>query len=506
MRKASLRRWLTPSLLDCVLLSLLLWQFAVGGRWATLLADGDTGWHIRTGEYVLQERRWPEGDLFSFSKPGQTWYAWEWLADVALALAHQAGGLSAVTILAALVIVAAGGVTFRRMLAAGSNVWVAMITLMLAMGAASIHFLARPHVFTLLAWTVSLGLVEADRRRPGKAVWWLAPLCLLWTNLHGGFVALLVSLAALAAGRSVEALVDRRASDARRAALRYAGLLAACAAASLVNPYGGRLHAHIFRYLGSDWIRNVVDEFQSPKFRSEHSLHFELLLFAALMLTPALVGRRQFGEASLVLMWAHAALVSARHVPLFALLAAPWVAAELSRLWGQAAARLSARSPLAILNQVGEDLRPAFLRSSGWAAVGLAAVLAATPSSHWPQDFPEQKFPTRLVARHAERLAGARVFTSDQWADYLIYRFYPRQRVYLDGRSDFYGPEIGDAYLKAVQARPGWGRILARWEFRYVLAPREWPLAGVLEQASGWRKLDGDRVAVLYERVEAGAH
>ena len=54
-------------------------------------------------------------------------------------------------------------------------------------------------------------------------------------------------------------------------------------AASLVNPYGIGLHRHVASYLSSDWIRNAVEEFQSPKFRSEALLHFEILLFAALI-------------------------------------------------------------------------------------------------------------------------------------------------------------------------------------------------------------------------------
>ncbi|MCS7314883.1 MAG: hypothetical protein RMI94_03280, partial [Bryobacterales bacterium] len=225
--------WAVPSLLDCVLVSLLVWQFAAGGRWITLLADGDTGWHIRTGEYVLVTGRWPSRDLFSFSKPDQEWFAWEWLADVALALAHRAGGLAAVAFLAALIIALAALVVFRRMLRAGANAFLAMIVLMLAVGAASIHFLARPHVFTLLLWALALGLLECDRRRPGGSIWRLVPLTAVWVNVHGGFAALLASLALFAGGRAVEAYLEgaRRVREFWPAA-RYALLAAACAAAS----------------------------------------------------------------------------------------------------------------------------------------------------------------------------------------------------------------------------------------------------------------------------------
>ncbi|MCS7315284.1 MAG: hypothetical protein RMI94_06410, partial [Bryobacterales bacterium] len=275
--------------------------------------------------------------------------------------------------------------------------------------------------------------------------------------------------------------------------------------ASLLNPYGWRLHAHIASYLRSDWIRNVVDEFQSPKFRSEYSLYFELLLFGALMAVPALVARRRIAEALLYLFWAHASLVSARHVPLFVFLVAPGVAAEATALWRRLAARAGPRSVPAVLEQVSGDLSAGFSRLSVWALVGPLLVILATPESHWPQDFPKQKFPVEILARHGERLVGQRVFTSDQWADYLIYRYYPRHKVYFDGRSDFYGRQLGDEYLGMVQGKPGWQDSLAKWRFQYALLPLEWPLAALLAHCRDWQALARDEVGVLYAKRELDA-
>ena len=47
------------------------------------------------------------------------------------------------------------------------------------------------------------------------------------------------------------------------------------------------------------------------------------------------------------------------------------------------------------------------------------------------------------------------VLTTDQWADYLIY-LHPQQKVFVDGRSDFYGPEIGNQFLQVMGGQPGW--------------------------------------------------
>jgi len=82
-----LQKLFAPSLLDVFFTALLLAAFAHPLGLQSLLADGDTGWHIRTGELVLASGHAPLADPFSFSRPHEAWYAWEWLADVVFASA-----------------------------------------------------------------------------------------------------------------------------------------------------------------------------------------------------------------------------------------------------------------------------------------------------------------------------------------------------------------------------------------------------------------------------------
>ena|SRR6516164_7847001 len=71
--------WL-PAFPEIFLAILLLTLFGRPSAWQSLLGDGDTGWHIRTGEFILRSHTVPVHDLFSFSRPDQPWFAWEWLA------------------------------------------------------------------------------------------------------------------------------------------------------------------------------------------------------------------------------------------------------------------------------------------------------------------------------------------------------------------------------------------------------------------------------------------
>lgn len=479
---AGVQRWLTPSLVDVFFCALLIGMAARPAGWQQLLADGDTGWHIRTGEIVLDTGSVPAADPFSFSRPGERWFAWEWLADVLFAAAWRAGGLGAVAGAAGVALCLAAALLLAWMLRRGAGLWVAAGVTLTAASATTVHSLARPHVFSILLYTAALWILHEDRRRQGWRLWSLVPLCALWANLHGGFVALPATLALCAAA-------DR--------SWRYGGAAAACAAASLLNPYGWKLHAHIAAYLNSTWILEHVQEFQSPNIRSEN-----LVVYAALLLAAAAVAlRADRFEGALALAWGFASLRSARHIPLFAAAAAPVVADEVARWWRERAEAAGPRSATRIFWAMSQELGRRRV-ATVWLPVVCAAALTSARAAG--VEFPDARFPVTAVERNAGWLAPAgrmpRVLTSDQWADYLIYRLYPRQRVFFDGRSDFYGPALGSEYRALLGAGEGWRESMRRHGFDLALLPRTWPLSTMLDREPGWRRVDEDAAGVLFVR------
>ena len=140
---------LLPSLADFAFLMPIAFLFGRMDGVKTLLSDCDTGWHIRTGEWIIANGWVPMRDIFSFSKPGAPWFAWEWLSDVLFAKLNALGGLQAVVMFTVLML----SVTFAALfllVRRKSNPIVAIAVTMLAAAASSIHWLARPHLFTLL--------------------------------------------------------------------------------------------------------------------------------------------------------------------------------------------------------------------------------------------------------------------------------------------------------------------------------------------------------------------
>jgi len=76
----------------------------------------------------------------------------------------------------------------RRIVDSGAHLFAALLVALLSVGRHPCTFLRGP-MFTLALLSISMGIVEADRRgAKSRADLVLVPLTLVWTNLHGGFL------------------------------------------------------------------------------------------------------------------------------------------------------------------------------------------------------------------------------------------------------------------------------------------------------------------------------
>jgi hypothetical protein len=505
---------LLPSLTDVVVVVSVVGMFGILNGARSLLGDGDTGWHIRTGQWILQNGTVPHQDIFSYTKAGQPWFAWEWLWDVAFGWMHQTWGLAGVVLASAALIAATFVLVYRLALRMSGNPVLAVAVSVAGMFGASIHWLARPHLVTWLFLIGFCWLIERAREGQKRALLWLPALTVLWANLHGGFVAGLILIGAYAAGELVAWAVETRPAAKAAARIRlgwFAGAGVACAAASLINPYGYQLHVHIARYLGDASIFADIGEFLSYNFQHPAAKLVEAMLMLGAIAAAWSVYRRRFGHAIVLVVWAHAGLFSARHIPLFLIVAAPIVALSLAELVGLAREadvaawlRRAVRGFERLAAEIGSIERIGRVPVvSAAALIALAVLMRADASDRFRAEFDARRFPVAAVAAIPPAELASGVFTSDQWADYLIYRLYPEIKVFIDGRSDFYGPRLGAAYIQAKRGKWDWQQVLDRYHVRTVLLPIDAPLVSALKESPRWRVRYDDHVAIFFERVSA---
>src|SRR4030043_1301284 len=144
--KDSSTYWILPSISDVIFILILPIVLSVKGN---LLGDADTGYHIRAGEYILDNLKIPHYDIFSFTSPPLPWTAHEWFSEVIFALIHKVSGLSGLVVAMTIIIASTYTVLLKFLRSSGVNIIVAACIVALAAGASTIHWLAGPPLFSL---------------------------------------------------------------------------------------------------------------------------------------------------------------------------------------------------------------------------------------------------------------------------------------------------------------------------------------------------------------------
>jgi hypothetical protein len=502
-----------PSLADFAFLMPILYLFGRMDGAKTLLGDCDTGWHIRTGEWIIANGWVPVRDVFSFTKPGAPWFAWEWLSDVLFAKLNALGGLMAMVLFGALLL----SITYTALfmlVRRKSNPIVALMVTMVAAAASSIHWLARPHLFTLFFLVIFYAALEQVRegrtRVLGVPILAALPvISILWTNLHAAFFVGVLMIWAYGGGEILRLVFSADAADRRPAwlqARRYFLSGLACLAASLINPYTYHLHVHMAKYLNDPYNSQHIMEFLSLSFHDPTAIFLETMLVMTVVAVIWNLRRGRFTEPLLMLVWAHGALLAARNIPIFAIVAAPPIAAVIQQAllrapelnvaaWFRAAVR---RFNLVAEETAETDAIPRLHLVSVLAVLLLAAlVYAPNPPKRFRAEFDPKFYPAGALATLRSDPAG-RVFTHDEWGDYLIYSLYPAHKVYVDGRSDFYGDAFEYKYIDVLNVKYDWEKTLSGFGVDTILMPPSAPLSGALKESSRWRVVYDDGIALVF--------
>ena len=206
------------------------------------LFDPDVWWHLRAGRWILEHRRIPRLDPFTFSSADRPWIDLHWGFQLALAAADAMGGVPGMILLGAL----ASASAFAIAMTARRSEWPAWLLALCwhpALALMATRFDPRPEVFSLVYLAGFLAILFRVDRRPALA-WFLVPIQLLWVNSHGLFILGPIVVACDSLDRVARAWLDgrrrkERPDPGRPSAWRHvAPASAAVLAATLVNPYG----------------------------------------------------------------------------------------------------------------------------------------------------------------------------------------------------------------------------------------------------------------------------
>jgi hypothetical protein len=456
------------------------------------IADPDFWWHLRTGQYIVETKSIPHADPFSFTRLDHPWIAHEWLSEVLIYSVYRVGSWGGLIVVFAGFTSAPFYVLFLR---CAGRPYVAGLLVLWAAFACRPTWGVRPQTLSLVLASILLWILERPQRTL-RRLWWIVPLTLLWANLHAGYALGIVLMVLFLMGGWLDGVFGFAPREETRLQTRFL-LLTLLLSLSVVvfNPNGWRLYGYPLATLHSAAMQNDIAEWFSPDFHRAEFLPVLAMLIATLVFPLLTAQRTRPRSILLVCASAYATLQSVRLIPIFALIATPLLA-------DHAVAFMQARSWNFRSSDQTHHRMSKLAFNAAIAVVLIVSVCVQVRRVVLSQpDSEAATFPAAAVSFLREHRPPGPLFNDYNWGGYLIWKLYPADRVFIDGRADLYGDEFMDQYSATYNLTGDWQRTLNRWQIASVMVPSQSALATALPATGSWKPVFRDPLAVVLARV-----
>lgn len=463
------------------------------------LLDGDTGYHIRMGEYIGTHFQFAQFDIFSYFSPPVTWSNHEWLSQVIFYFLHQLGGLSAVVLLSSFLVAFYHSFLFSR-IQKQTGTLTAYIAILFVLGNTYVHWLARPHLWTHVFFVLFLKILDDYQTHSINRLKWLPALMLFWVNLHGGFILGLCLILFYAGMNFLQSLFfsgPKRKESIHKGNV-FSLLFFLASLVCLINPDGIHILLFPFQIASCKEVLKNVQEFRSADFQA----FFPFLYSAIPLLGVCLLSRKTvpFLQTVLIILFFQLSLYSIRHIPLFAILAAPIFAQQLAYLWTnfnyKPAFVEKLQKRFSSLNRQSQS--PFLVDGVIFASVFL--MFFSTQLNAFEAKFPEQSNPVKASEFIEKEQLPGNLFSDDSSGDYLIYRLWPKYKVFSYGSNDHAGIERFKAYEKVLRLKRGWEEVLEKYNVNWMVWPPQSAQAAIFEKDARWKLIYIDNASMIFIR------
>ena len=434
------------------------------------IVDGDLWARLAVGAHVWRTGSLMRHDVFAFTPTLPEWIDHEWGAGVIFFGLLNAFGPASLMLLK---ITTACAAVLLCLVAARRNGTGWPTLLLLAIPCAMTILpgyvtVVRSHALTYLFFALTLLCLEEMRAGRHWSAFVIAPLMLVWANVHGGFVVGLIAIVVYAALMRTRTILVT---------------LLAAVAVTCVNPYG----LHYWTYLVPAWLhpRADITEWSSmPIWSSDPYFGFRILFVIAIVVIAAEWKQRTAAGLAMLALTAIAAWLHRRHAPFFGLAALVYL--------GPYAGRWCRRIPsVAVLTIHGV----------------LAAFVAVRflPQASLEPTVPPSFYPVGAVAALDQAGVKGNLAVPFRWGSYASWRLAPRIKVSMDGRYEETYPDATFEMNQAFFHRSGadWDRLLREYRVDFIILElRTTQLTPADLREHGYEVIRADDTSVLLARSE----
>ncbi len=483
-------QWIYPLLASFLLLALL------SGR---LIDDSDLGFHLRSGQWILENHQFPSTDPFTYTVPNHSYTDMQWLYQIPLYLVYKFGGYPLISVFHIGLILLAFGLVFLRLYKTGESHGFSLLLFAVVLFASEFRFRSRPEVLSWILMGLTLWVLESWLDQSRDRLFLLPMIQWFWANTEGLFFIGwgLIGI------YCVSSYFRNRKVDRK---LFFWGFLSL--AATWLNPYFMKgLYfpiKHLLELNSSDVFKNSVQELKSPwglnglalSAQFNNVITYMLFSIVLLLLIVFTFKKRKLHEILMPLAMFSISAVAIRNIPLFTLSCAPIAATcwnDLKGVWKW---------------KFPEILKNKRIIPFGFTLIILGLCLRVITSAYYVTSKRAERFgigintelqPIRAAQFLTKNKLNGRILNSLDPGDWLEWQ--GRQKTFIDGRLHVMGKDLFTEYMASFQ-NGGLSSLAAKYQadiiFLSLNDPPQWILQ--LNGMPEWRLVYLDESDAVYLR------
>jgi hypothetical protein len=448
--------------------------------------DPDIWWHLRIGQWIVENHAVPFQDYFSVYGMGKTWIAYSWLFEVFVYAIFSRFGLTGLVLFnvgMSLLIAIAIHQLIRR---AGFPFLLEAVLLAVCLASLKPNLSPRPWLFSILFLTLELCVLFGVRRSWNpRVLFLLPPLFLLWANLHIQFVYGLGVVGLFVLDRVIiRYWLGHSPQDQN---LTYSNTLlgsvtALCILATCANPYRHLIYQPVFEYAAQSGAFDNIAELHPMFFRSLRDWFVLLLLGVAAF---SLGWQRRWSIFTIALLMTSVFFAfRARRDAWFVVIVAAAVIAEWDIVF-----------PTRDRNRFTKGMIVAIVLGCLATLCGLSFLRNISEGTL--EKAVESRFPVGAAKFVRARGYQGPLYNHLDWGGYLIWAL-PDMPVAMDGRTNLHGDERLGKSLRTWEGAQGWDTDPELLSARLILAEKRRPLTALLRKDSRFSLVYEDGTAVVF--------
>lgn len=469
--------------------------------------DSDILWHIKTGDWILENKYVPKVDVFSWHE-GLNWMPHEWLYDVFLSILYNGFGLQGIMILAAIILIGRiAFVTIYNIVIKKENIQAySIFTACMLIFIGYTWAVGRPLELTIII--ILANLVTFIKKRK-KIVYYLTfgISCFLVANLHGGaiqsiFAPILILLLVDIAYYWKNRKADEKNEHKEDAIIKLKSIIIGVGA-SLINPHGINVYSYCFKMLftGASEATNTIAEWQPITFISTIAGLIFIVIFVSFAFNKKIhkLDKESMAKLLVICFWGVGMLRYCRLTPIFLFTVLLWGYEFVKEFVIYIVDNFKLKKIFNIVKIAVTIFGLLFILVT--MVIGIKWFNYYFTNSE--EELLKEGFPYKCIAYLKENNITTKIY-NDDWGSWMLFNDIP---TFMDGRCDPFVKEFSPGNNQFVEAAnienlDDYLEIFNKYDIEYAFLKYDKDTMILLESTGDWETVVVEQRAMLLKRKD----